>query len=157
MAKGNFKDIFSRKAVTLNLRDLDENAPEGQTVIGQFENEQFPNYGIYSGGDNQEFICEILDINPRFNILTDEEIRQLKQGEVNASQFPMDAFIPVRIDRFDFNKDEWVEAPEHLGSTMHNDYYFYDDDSEFLSEFTDFREKFQEQKNTPPQQEITHE
>lgn len=136
--------VFDKRAISIRENEVfpneDGSPPAHAALIGAtgvLIPMEFVKYGTYNGGNSTEFICEVFSIDDHMSILTQKELDDLRNEVINASTLSQDGFITERIVKYDFDTNNWVDAPEHLGQTSNTNYFFYDNNDEFLTLLSD--------------------
>src|SRR5690606_32413529 len=70
---------------------------------------QYPKYGIFTGSHDPIFITVMMEPGDADNVLSDEEISRLEKGKIDIDDLNLSGFEIEKIERFDFDKNKWVE------------------------------------------------
>ena len=105
-----------------------------ETLIGILQPEEFVSYLTYTGGPKKEYLCEVLTIDNDMQMLSPQEIHDLRNETIDASSLSEDGFVTERILRYDFKKDGW--------ETVTSDYYAFDSNDQFMTLLSEEREAF---------------
>lgn len=132
------------------LREKSFEAEKDDLIIGTFEPEQFVLYGTYDGPNGTEFLCQILSIDEDLPIINEEIETLLRREIIKACDIRMDGFLTDGVQRYDFEKNDWLEANEHVGETAGQKYFFYDDNDLFFDMLQAHRDEYEAKKAMKP-------
>lgn len=135
-----FNRLVSFKAEEMSPESMQEIDPSLIGKYGIFTPEQFVTYGTYTGDKGTEYLCEIYSLDENFPVHTAQELEQLRNDVINAASLSRDGFLSEGVLKFDFELDDWVDAPEHHDNVT-RDYFFYDNNDEFLDLLINERER----------------